>query len=102
MSAKSIYGDRVSGQLTCNPQAVLVPALLAQTSTLLMNLTGQNKDSTILSMDTIRQQLMYIGGIGDVWKQYVSSANASRSLTVGSDGKLEVVGALRALQSTVQ
>ena len=102
MSAKSIYGDRMAGQLACNPQAVLVPSLISQTSNLLLNLTGQNKATTITQMDNIRQQLMYIAGIGDSYKPYVSSANASRSLKTGTDGKLEVVGALRTLQSTVQ
>jgi hypothetical protein len=102
MSAKSIYGDRVSGQLACNPQAVLVPSLITQSANLLANLNGQNKATTLAQMDNIRQQLMYIGGVGDSYKPYVSSADASRSLKVGADGKLEVVGALRPLQSTVQ
>ena len=79
-----------------------MPGLMTQVSQLLSTLDGSNKKTTLAQLDNIRQQLMYVGGIGDGYKPYVSSANASRSLKVDDEGKLEIVGSLGSLQGTVQ
>jgi len=101
MSGKSIYGDSATNTLTCNPQSALVPSLMTQMASLLANLDGTNKATTIAQLDNIRQQLMYIGGVGDSYTPYAPSTR-SRGIKANTSGKLEVVGVDRSLQSTVK
>jgi hypothetical protein len=87
-----IYGRiSVSSSSASDPNMPLVPQLLSQVTSVLSQLSGNNKEATIKQIDNIRHQLLVIIGKHPEFTPFTTTIGAStqRDIRVSATGDLE-------------